>query len=383
MAKQGSDRSDYHIDIIGGEIILQSKIISNSFRLPDLKRYLSPGSLASFLCLMVICLWTFWGVSEMFHEGWYAPFEWLFFLLPAAVCLALTLVALTWPRLGGWLLIIIGVGFYGWAMWTVSARVGLTLSTLLSWLPVSGFLAVIGILFIVSARQATPTPVPTDPRWWRRHLRYLIIIGLPLLLGLGLAVEPAVRMASRVDDGNYGARLIVSDEAALVWAPAGPGWQESVTWNEIALYGVSPIGFEGKAAGPAGLCSSESRSGCAIQEEMNLFNVCLYLNNEGTQLENTPQKFWRMPTTSELVSSLVRSGKPAGCRWNGETGRQPCAARPDKETPLWRPDSPTIYLWSADEANSSEAYYVTYSGSVYLNLKYTGLGSRGFRCVRE
>lgn len=31
---------------------------------------LSPGTLALILCVLVVCLWTFWGAAEMFHEGW-------------------------------------------------------------------------------------------------------------------------------------------------------------------------------------------------------------------------------------------------------------------------------------------------------------------------
>lgn len=77
-----------------------------------MKEILSPGNLALFLCILVTCLWTFWGVTEMFHEGWYAPFEWMFFLLPSGACLALTLVALTWSRFGGGLLIVVGIAFY-------------------------------------------------------------------------------------------------------------------------------------------------------------------------------------------------------------------------------------------------------------------------------
>jgi hypothetical protein len=66
-----------------------------------MKKLTSAGSPVLFLCLLVTCLWSLWGVIEMFREGWYAPFEWQLFLLPAGMCMALTLFALTWspPRL--------------------------------------------------------------------------------------------------------------------------------------------------------------------------------------------------------------------------------------------------------------------------------------------
>jgi len=42
-----------------------------------------------------------------------------------------------------------------------------------------------------------------------------------------------------------------------------------------------------------------------------------------------------------------------------------------------------IYYWTADEANAGEARVVTYNGGVWTVSKFTALGSRGFRCVRE
>lgn len=92
-----------------------------------MKKVASAGDLALFFCILVTSLWTFWGVTEMFHEGWYAPFEWMFFLLPAGLSLTFTLIALTWPCLGGWLLIGTGIVFYAWAMIKAATSFGLNL----------------------------------------------------------------------------------------------------------------------------------------------------------------------------------------------------------------------------------------------------------------
>lgn len=345
-----------------------------------------PGIIAAGLCILVTGFWTFWGVVEMFHEGWYQPFEWLFFLLPAIVCLALTLVALTWPRLGGWLLIVIGGAFYAWALRSAATRYGLTVGAALSWLPASGLLVVVGALFLVEGRRKRRAETPPDPRWWRRHLRYLIAAGVPLVLGIGLAVEPAIRVAGRVDDGERGERVIEGNGVTLVWAPAGPGWvtaPDTPTWNEIALYGLEPMGFDGKRNGHDGQCDKDSDVGCATPDDLQRVNVCAYLSEDGRRLMDEAQHIWRMPTTDELVRSLVRHGVNAGCTWTGESGRQVCDVRPDKETPLWDPTAPVIYYWSADEASASEAHRVAYNGTVYPLRKYAGLGSCGYRCVRE
>jgi hypothetical protein len=65
------------------------------------KRRLS-GYIATGIVILVTSFWTLWGVGEMYYEGWGLPFpEPMRYLIPGAVCLALTLVALTWPRFGG------------------------------------------------------------------------------------------------------------------------------------------------------------------------------------------------------------------------------------------------------------------------------------------
>ncbi len=342
-----------------------------------MKRIFSAGNVALFLCIGVTGVWTLWGVSELFHEGWYAPFEWLFYLLPALGSLAITLIALTYPRVGGWLLIGIGVVFYGWVLASIAARFGLSLISVLAWFPVSGLLVVIGILFLRWEPYAKTESRPA------RRLRYLLAAGIPLIIGVGFAIEPAIRIANRVDDGNYGARQIAGNGVTLIWAPAGPGWAASVTWNELALYGLPPVGFAGKADGLPGGCDLTSSAGCATAQDMQRYNACLYLSADGSRLETTAQSIWRMPTTDEVVRSLVHHGEQAGCAWNGQAGAQPCASRPDKETPLWNPRAPIIYLWTADEASAQEAYYVVYHGTVGTDVKSFGLGSRGFRCVHE
>lgn len=98
---------------------------------------------------------------------------------------------------------------------------------------------------------------------------------------------------------------------------------------------------------------------------------------------DTRQDIWRMPTTDELVRSLVRRGANAGCAWDGDEGRPSCEVRPDKETPLWDPRSRVIYYWTADEADEGRAYFVVYHGAVAAIPKFTGMGSRGYRCVQD
>jgi hypothetical protein len=112
--------------------------------------------------------------------------------------------------------------------------------------------------------------------------------------------------------------------------------------------------------------------------------LCHYLSADGTELEDEPQEFWRMPTTDEVVRSLVRHGENAGCSWLGQL-RKPvaCDVRPDKESPLWSTDVPVIYYWTADEHDKLRGYWVAYNGVVNVTYKSSGNPRHGYRCVRE
>jgi len=352
-------------------------------------RHFHLSDIALGLCVVVTSLWTLWGVGEMFHEGWYHPFEWVFFLIPALISLVLTLLALRWPRVGAALFTFLGVGFGVFTLWRYrpgSGRAaGWTLGRLLSLVPVTLFPIFIGLLFYWGWRVERARG-SGEGSGGRRNLRYLVVIGVPLLLGIALAIEPAYRVAHRLDDGYLGERFIQGNGVALHWAPAGPGWQRKggLSWNELALYGKGRVGFEGKRFGEDGLCNGvgDWEAHCATEEDMRNYNLCLYLNYEGTQLMPTKQGFWRMPTTDEVVRSLTRGGLNAGCTWDASTGRPLCKIKPDKETPLWDPKSMVIYYWTADESDDGRAYYVVYNGAVYALPKFIGMGSRGYRCVR-
>jgi len=183
-----------------------------------------------------------------------------------------------------------------------------------------------------------------------------------------------------VDDGDRSARLIRGNGVALVWAPAGPGWNWRQpyggypSWDMLAWYGRPPVGMKTGDALPPGH---------ATQAEMAETGLCRYLDASGVKLMPEPQNIWRMPTTDELVRSLVFRGENAGCQWDGRAGRADCRHTPDKETPLWAPDQPPIYLWSGEEAGEDEAWYVSYNGRIAAQPKSWGNPRHGYRCVKE
>jgi len=117
--------------------------------------------------------------------------------------------------------------------------------------------------------------------------------------------------------------------------------------------------------------------------------ICRYLSEDGKTLMNERQNIWRMPTTEEIVRSLVGEGKNARCTWDKKSGKADCVRRPNKDTPLWAPDEEPIYYWSADEYDEESAWYVPYNGGIRYGgvishrTKDWGNPRHGYRCVRE
>ncbi len=335
------------------------------------------GWLAAILMTAITAIWAFWGAAELYYEGWGLLFpQPLAYLAPFAITLGLTLLALRWPRLGGAAILLVGAWF---TFFVLRARWGhLTTQILAAWFPLTFLTLAVGLLFLWGGRAAFHPSPDAPPR--RRSLPYLLALGLPGLIILGVSAVMLPRNLARVDDGDRGARLIQGEGAALVWAPAGPGWNWRQpwggypSWDMLAWYGRPPVGLKTGEA---------FRPGHATQADMERTGLCRYLDASGQWLMPERQDIWRMPTTEEIVGSLVHHGESAGCAWDGKAGRVKCARRPDKETPLWAPDEPPIYYWSGEEAGPEEAWYVSYNGRVGKQPKDWGNPRHGYRCVRE
>lgn len=352
-------------------------------KLNDLKSRV-PGYIATGLLVLTTSLWTLWGTIELYYEGWGAalPPAWLY-LIPALIFLSLSLFSLTWPHIGGWLLIASGSLFIVW--WSMMA-VGsdrLSFSGMLTTLPISSMLIITGIFLLKEARyRQRHRGFGRRPQgiWHLRNLGYLLILGISLLVFVGVSAYYLPQVLRRVDDGDRRSRLIVGNEADLIWAPEGPGWNWKQpdgwypAWSQAAAYGVPPLGFEVKAA---------YQDLYPTSEEMTATGLCSYLSDDGTTVLNEPLYIWRLPVVDEIVGSLVKRGHNAGCIWNGEPGKAECEVNPDKETPLWAPDAAPIYYWAAEELDQNNAWYVSYSGSVHYQPKGWSNSRHSYRCVRE
>jgi hypothetical protein len=296
------------------------------------------GWLATSLSTTMACFWAFWGTVEAFHEGWWRAtlgarlLQTLAYLGPALGIIALSLLALTWPKAGSLMLLGLGLWLTSWFCRHANANFNL--------------LGPLGVLFLplllLAALYAWGRPEPLGAA-------RLLVAGLPLLVMLVSAIEPVWRVAHRVDDGDRGERVVVGNGLTLTWAPAGPGWvrdaRHACNWAEAA-------------------------------------RRCAHLSADGQRLEAEPQGYWRLPTTDEVVRSMTRGGVNAGGVWDAAAHRATYRRRPDKESPLWDSHAETIYWWSADEAEPQRAWRVTATGGVFAMPQRLAMGSGGFRAVR-
>ncbi len=344
-----------------------------------------PGWIATILLTIVTSFWVMWSFGELYYEAWGLPFHLVIrYLIPAAICMALTVTCLFWPRIGGSILVVVGTWFGIWWTQLQVSRGQTDPIQLAITLFLSGGLAVIGLLFWYdwrSRRNIDPSLQP-ETNWFRRNLRWLIATGIPIGVAVGTTIGNAPILILRQDDGIRTARLIEGNGVRLIWAPEGPGWAKggegvgsNLAWNQIALYGLPPVGTDLKA---------KDAFRHATQAEMDTFCLCRYLSEDGTTLMDSAQNIWRMPTTQEVVRSLIHHGEHAGCTWDTTMRSAKCDKLPDKESPLWASDYMPIYMWTHDEHDSAEAYFVGYNGrAVSYQNKWWGNPRHGFRCVRD
>jgi hypothetical protein len=299
-------------------------------------RGFTAGWVAVGLSSLVSCVWAFWGVTENFHEGWFSPslaqnLLWtLAYLSGALLWMSVTLCCIRWPRAGGILTIMAGLAL---GVLVMSSRQSITPGTVLNWLPMLGGFGVVGLLWWFGA----PRP---------RALAYGLTVAAPLLVMLACAVEPIYRIAHRSNDGFKGMRLVTGNGVELMWAPAGPGWPSS---------------------------------GVRLEEAQRR---CRYLNADGTQLAGTPQEIWRLPSVEEVVRSLTRAGRNAQGSWDVSQNRPVYGVRPDKETPLWDPQSKVVYWWTSSGDGQGRYYRVVYNGRVDAKPATYRMGNLAFRAVR-
>lgn len=284
------------------------------------------GVFAFSISLMLTCIWAFWGIIENFHEGWYFQSFWkniglmfLQYLSPMFIFLFLTLISIWNNKVGAFLFLLTGI-------------------------VISFFVNRFNVFVIL------PFFIIALMYWFGRltnkRMKYKLAIYLPLITLVIFSIEPIYRINQRINDYNFNARKINENGVALIWAPQGPGWPaKGMNWYEAD-------------------------------------SVCSYLKEDGFSVASTPQNIWRLPSVEEAVRSMYRNGK--NCKGKlDEDGNPEYEFTPDKETPLWNPNSMVIYWWTKTEIDSLHAFIIAYNGKVWKRNKDFGPDYLGFRAVKE
>jgi hypothetical protein len=290
-----------------------------------------PGWVALVFSTIITCFWALWGILENFHEGWFYDsilrnlgLMFVQYLSPMLIFMSLSLISIHRPRLGS----------------TIHVILGLIILFLFRRPNTAVAFFIITPLVLLALLYWVGRPSPN------KYI-YSLVIGLPLLTLIICGIEPAIRVAGRIDDGNLGTRLVEGNGINLLWAPEGPAWpREGVSWDE------------------------------AVRR-------CQFLNEDGKSLASTPQYIWRLPTAEEAVRSMHRHGIRCSGVWNPETAKALYEIKPDKESPLWNIHSQVIYWWTGTEIDEEKAYMIAYDGNVWPRKKQFRASNFAFRAVKN
>lgn len=209
-----------------------------------------PGLVATLLLVVATTTAALSGIASLFYEGWGRPIvDQASYLAPAIAMIALGTVALRWPLAGGALLV--AASLAAGARW-VMTRLALGIAPfdflLMNAAVMVGPFVVAGLLLFAEARHRRllrQEGVEPSSHWIVRNLRYVLIVGVPLVAVAIPALQQLPALLARHDDGLRGARIIEGNGVTLEWAGEGPGWNHRElaggypSWNALMTVGAS------------------------------------------------------------------------------------------------------------------------------------------------
>jgi len=297
--------------------------------------------------LIISGFWSFWGIIENFHEGWYfnsilknIALMFIQYLSIPLIIILLSLISIKWHKIGGLLWIFVWLGFSYLIFF--GGNIPFSFRRFLIWFPITAPLLLIGFSFYFFEIKS-------------KKIASILIIVFPLLIIFSLGIPNCIRVSTRYNDHNFGLRVVEGNGVTLAWAPQGPGSpKRGVNWYEAQ-------------------------------------RICSFLDESGKKLLSERQDIWRLPTREEIVRSLTKNGK--NCEgFINEKGKPVYKVTPDKETPLWDPNSMIIYYWTSEKGMNVQSYnkekrvftyLVSYNGRILLRYSSNGADYHGFRCVKS
>lgn len=336
----------------------------------------------------------FWGTAEFFHEGWFPPYtQFIYYMIPFLVMLILSLVVIYFPLSGGIFIIFISSVFSLWWILKYKAK-HIPVETSIWIICIIFFLTGIFSLFEGMIRKSRLS-ISFRESAQKRHWKLIFVIFLPILVALLTGIPLLIRNLNRTPLDSYEEITVKAQEIEFTFAGKGVGWlfdkshpikfsgknYVGLSWNEIALFGKDPVGFEGKRYGLL-FDGSEESIYYASQEDFNSYNMFRYINYEGDKLTEQRHHYWRLPTIEEYIKILMRRGENAGGTFDRSSGEFSYKINPDKEGPIWAPKGEVIYYWTSTEVGKTRAFDITFSGEPREIIKTTAQDYRGFRAVR-
>ncbi len=296
------------------------------------------NTITLFFIVIILSVWTFWGIVENFHEGWYSKslkenilIMFIQYLSIPIVLLILALLSLGRHKTGGILWILL----WGFSLYFLlfGGNIEFSIKRAFLWFFLTLPLLFIGLSFYFFDYE-------------NKKRSAFIFVSVPVIIVLIFGIPLFIKVNKRINDHNFGKRVIEGNGVKLLWAPRGVGFPERGTdWYKAK-------------------------------------KICSHLGEDGYRLFESQKNIWRLPKKDEIVRSLTRGNR--NCKgFINRNGKPVYAFSPDKETPLWDPNSIVIYYWSSDSKNSSLAYLVSYNGRILLRAKSNGADYHGFRCVRD
>lgn len=288
------------------------------------------GWTAVFISAVFTNLWSYWGIIENFHEGWYHTNLWdnismmlgQYLLVPFTFII-LGFISIQRNKIGSILHLAIAILMY-FKFGQMNAGL-LFIST-----PIIG----LAILYWLGS-------------FHYKSVAYILVVAFPMFIIFIIGSIQLYKVSHRFSDNNFEMRGIKGNAVHLIWAPTGPGWPDNgVSWKEAK-------------------------------------KICSYLSEDGKSISNEELNIWRLPTVEEAVSSQVYHGENAVGSWNNKLKKATYYHQPDKESPLWNKNIKTIYWWTSTEVNEQQAYIIVYNGGVHARNKNIKVGYLNFRAVKD
>jgi len=163
------------------------------------------GWITIIVTLSFIGLWSYWGINEVFHEGWYhtsllqnLSMTFIQYLSIPIIFLAISLIAMKYRKIGAGLFITLGI----FALFFFNSNAGRILIFIPMLLLAAGFYY----------------------GKFKQKIQIQSIIIIPLLIILSFGIPQLIRVENRFNDNDFGERVIQGNNVSLTWAAQGIGF---------------------------------------------------------------------------------------------------------------------------------------------------------------